>query len=125
MPRVRTDSGAVVAPVAVSGGGVVAGPMVGLFGGGANSLAGLQLMALSPEASRSMGLSHGIFVNHVMAGTPGHEAGLRGGDILILGDSVDLRSIQQLASVMRRATDRVVTLVVVRDKKRETVQLRW
>jgi membrane-associated protease RseP (regulator of RpoE activity) len=123
--RARPDTDGVVVPSATSGGGVVAGPMVGFFGGGANSLAGLQLMALSPEASRSMGLSHGIFVNHVMAGTPGHEAGLRGGDILILGDSIDLRSVMQLQQVIRRATDRVVTLVVVREKKRETIQLKW
>ena len=122
--RVRTDSDAVVVPSASSG-GVVAGPMVGYFGGAANSLAGLQLMALSMESSRMMGVGHGILVNHVMAGTPGHEAGLRGGDILISGDSIDLRSVMQLQQVIRRASDRVVTLVVVRDKKRETVQLKW
>lgn len=122
--RVRTDSALSGAPVPVST-SVVAGPMVDLFGVSANSLAGLQLMALSSESSRALGVSHGILVNHVMAGTPGREAGLRGGDILISADSVDLRTVMQLQQVIRRAADRVVTLVVVRDKKRETVKLRW
>ena len=120
--RVRPDTG--VAPVPATT-GVVAGPMVSWIGGGATSLAGLQLMALSRESGRLVGVSHGILVNTVMAGTPGHEAGLRGGDILVSADSVDLRSIQQLQFVMRRASDRVVTLVIIRDKKRETVQLKW
>ena len=123
--RVRSDSGVDAGAVTAAQGGVVAGPMVGLFGGGANSLAGLQLMALSTESSRLVGVSHGILVNQVMPGTPGRDAGLRGGDILVTADSVDLRTVRQLQEVIRRATDRVVTLVIVRDKRRETVQLRW
>jgi hypothetical protein len=31
----------------------------------------------------------------------------------------------QLQQVIRRASDRLVTLLIVRDKKKETVQLRW
>ena len=120
--RARTTDSTAVVPPASS---VVAGPMVGYLGGAANSLAGLQLMALSTESSRLVGVSHGILVNHVMVGTPGHEAGLRGGDILISADSVDLRTVMQLSQVIRRATDREVTLVIVREKKREKVQLRW
>jgi C-terminal processing protease CtpA/Prc len=106
-------------------GGVMAGPMVSQFTGGANSLAGVQLMALSPESSRRFGVEHGILVNQVAPGTPGRNAGLLGGDIVVSADSVDVRSIQQLQRVIYNATDRVVTLVIVRDKKRETVQLRW
>ena len=119
----RPDSANGFTPVPVAG--VVAGPMVGLYGGGANSLAGLQLMALSMESSRMVGVSHGILVNQVMVGTPGHEAGLRGGDILLTADSIDLRTVGQLQQVIRRASDRVVTLVIVREKKRETVRLKW
>jgi membrane-associated protease RseP (regulator of RpoE activity) len=124
IPRVRPDSSIEVVGAPSSSGAFV-GPMVGYLGGGANSLAGLQLVALSTESSRAFGVSYGILVNHVMAGTPGRDAGLRGGDILVSADSVDLRSIQHLQRVISRATDRVVTLVIVRDKKRETVQLKW
>jgi S1-C subfamily serine protease len=99
--------------------------MVSQFTGGANSLAGIQLMALSPESSQRFGVEHGILVNQVLPGTPGRKAGLQGGDILISADSVEIRSIQQLQRVIYNATDRVVTLIVVRDKKRERVLLRW
>ena len=121
----RDSSGVVARAVPATPGVVYAGPMVGLFGGGANSLAGVQLIALSTESSRNLGLASGILVNQVLPGTPGHEAGLQGGDILVSADSVELRSIRQLQTVINRATDRVVTLVIVRDRKKETVQLRW
>ena len=121
----RDTSG--VRPVGGAGGtgGVMAGPMVSQFTGGAPALAGVQLIALSLESSQRFGVEHGILVNQVAPGTPGRKAGLQGGDILISADSIDIRSIQQLQRVMYNAADRVVTLVVVRDKKRETVQLRW
>ena len=121
----RRDSSAVARAVPSAVGAVYAGPMVGLFGGGANSLAGVQLIALSTESSRALGVANGILVNQVLPGTPGYEAGLQGGDILVSADSVELRSIRQLQTVLNRAADRAVTLVIVRDKKRETVQLRW
>jgi len=108
--------GAVAAPTA--------GPMVGMFGG-VNSLAGLQLITLSTESSRALGVEHGILVNQVLQGTPGREAGLRGGDVLLSADSVELRSIGMLQRVIRNSADRRVTLVIVRDRKRETVQLKW
>ena len=124
--RPRKDSGEAVTtttqvPVA---GAVYAGPMVSMFTGGASVLAGLQLVPLSSESSRALGVSQGILVNQVLPG-PGREAGLKGGDILVSADSQDLRSMDVLRRVINRATDRTVTIVIVRDKKRETVQLKW
>lgn len=116
---------AVVAAPTATTSGVMTGPMVGLFGGGANSLAGLQLIALSTESSRALGVDHGILVNQVLQGTPGREAGLRGGDILLSADSVELRSIGTLQRVIRNSADRRVTMVIMRDRKRETVLLKW
>jgi C-terminal processing protease CtpA/Prc len=119
----RRDSGAVVglAPSNVS---VYAGPMVPMFSGSANSLVGLGLVALTSETSRALGVPHGILVNQVAPG-PGRDAGLQGGDVLVSADSVELRSIRQLQTLISRSSDRRVTLVIVRDRKRETVQLRW
>jgi C-terminal processing protease CtpA/Prc len=125
--RPRRDSARVraAAPVpATASSAVYAGPMVGYLGG-SNSLAGLQLVTLSAESSRALGVEHGILVNQVLPGTPGREAGLLGGDVLISADSVELRSILTLQRVISRSADRNVTLLIVRDRKRETVQLRW
>lgn len=126
--KARRDTGAVVgvttAPQPGAGGAMI-GPMVPFLSGGTNSLAGLQLVLLSPESSKALGVSHGILVNQVLPGTPGREAGLKGGDILIMADSQDLRSIATLQRVIRNSADRTVTLLIVRDRKRETVQYRW
>lgn len=120
--RASTGQNAVTA----QGGGAMVGPMAAsFFGGGANSLAGLQLMTLSTESSRAFGVTHGILVNQVLPGTPGREAGLLGGDVLVMADSQELRSINILQRVIARSADRTVTLVIVRDRKRETIQLKW
>jgi len=123
---VRRDSApeAVVAR-AVPSGGSFFGPMTHIYTNGTASLVGLQLVVLSSESSRVLGVQYGILVNQVAPGTPGREAGLQGGDVLISADSVDLRSIGLLQRVINRASDRTVTLVIVRDRKKETVQLRW
>jgi serine protease Do len=99
--------------------------MTAFWSGGVRSLAGLQLVTLSDESSRAFGVTHGLLVNQVGPGTPGREAGLQGGDVMISADSVDLRSIGTLQRVISRARDRTVTLVIVRDRKTQTVQLRW
>ena len=121
----RSDSGAVVAARPAPSGAVFAGPMTAFWSGGVRSLAGLQLVTLSDESSRAFGVTHGLLVNQVGPGTPGREAGLQGGDVMISADSVDLRSIGTLQRVISRARDRTVTLVIVRDRKTQTVQLRW
>ena len=123
--RPRSDSGVVAAATPVPAGAVFAGPMTAFYSGGVRSLAGLQLVALSEESSRALGVKHGLLVNQVGPGTPGREAGLQGGDVMISADSVDLRSIGTLQRVLSRARDRTVTIVIVRDRKTQTVQYRW
>jgi S1-C subfamily serine protease len=99
--------------------------MVSFYSGGVSSMAGLQLVPLNQESSRAFGVEHGLFVNQVLPGTPGRETGLLGGDVLVSADSVDLRSIGTLQRVINRSTDRTVTLLIVRNRKQETVTLRW
>ena len=104
---------------------ITAAPMARMFGSVGNSLAGLELMALNAESGRAFGVTHGLFVGQVAPGTPGREAGLQGGDVLISADSTDLRSIVTLQRVISRARDRVVSITVIRKGKQETVQLKW
>ena len=121
----RKDSGsqAVVAraPAAAAGG---FGGTIYSYSGTASSLAGLQLVALTQESSRALGVKHGLMVNQALPG-PGRDAGLQGGDVIVSADSVDVIAIPQLRSIVARSRDRSVTLVIVRDRKTETVQLRW
>lgn len=124
--RPRNDSSRVATTTAATAGGgaVFAGPMPQMLSGGGMVLAGLHLVALSSESSRVLGVSQGILVNQVLPG-PGREAGLKGGDILVSADSLDLRTIEALRRAINRSTDRTVTIVIVRDRKKETVQLKW
>lgn len=122
--RPRKDSTAIPAPVPTSG-TLFAGPMVGFYSEGVTPMAGLQLVPLNQESARAFGVAHGLFVAQVMPGTLGREAGLLGGDVLLSADSVDLRSIGTLQRVINRSVDRTVRLVIMRDRKLETVTLHW
>ncbi len=121
----RDSSRADEVPVAPSGTSVFAGPLAYTFGAGASVLAGLQLVALNRESSRALGVSHGLFVNQVVQGTPGREAGLQGGDVLVTADTIELRSVGSLQRALRLARDRSVDIVIVRGRKQETVRLKW
>jgi C-terminal processing protease CtpA/Prc len=124
-PRIDSSATGVLTAVPSPAGGVYAGPMTQLFGTSASLLAGLQLMALNQESGRAFGVAHGLFVNQVAPGTPGRAAGLRGGDVLVTADSIELRTVAALARVINRSNTRSVSLVIRRGGKAETVRLRW
>jgi C-terminal processing protease CtpA/Prc len=104
---------------------VAASPMARMFVNTGNSLAGLELMALNPESGRAFGVTYGLFVNQVLPGTPGRQAGLQGGDVLVTADSVALRTVLSLQRAIMRSPNRAVTLSIMRRGKAETVQLKW
>jgi S1-C subfamily serine protease len=99
--------------------------MARMFVNTGNSLAGLELMALNPESGRAFGVTYGLFVNQVLPGTPGRQAGLQGGDVLVTADSVALRTVLSLQRAIMRSPTRAVTLSIMRRGKAETVQLKW
>jgi len=105
--------------------GTFAGPMAQYFTGGVNPVAGLQLVPVNPDLGKLSGAESGLFVIQVLQGTPGRDAGLRGGDVILSADGVDLRSAATLSQVIRRSEKRAVTLVILRDRKQEKVSLVW
>ncbi len=123
--RARRDTGAVAVTAPAATPGVFAGPMAQYFSGSVNPVAGVQLFQLSQESSRAFGVTHGLLVNTVLPGTPGRDAGLVGGDVILVADSIEVRSVNVLQRVISRSRDRTVTLVILRDRKQETLTLRW
>jgi C-terminal processing protease CtpA/Prc len=117
---VRSDSS-----TASTGSFGYAGPMVNLFSRGVNPVAGVQMVSVNEDLSEALGVERGLLVIQVLPGTLGREAGLRSGDVLVQADSQELRTSASLQRVISRSRDRTVTLVVIRDKKRETVTLKW
>jgi serine protease Do len=99
--------------------------MVNLFSRGVNPVAGVQMVSVNEDLSEALGVERGLLVIQVLPGTLGREAGLRSGDVLVQADSQELRTSASLQRVISRSRDRTVTLVVIRDKKRETVTLKW
>jgi C-terminal processing protease CtpA/Prc len=122
---IRLDSSRVNTVANGSGSFGYAGPMVNLFNRGANPVAGVQLLAVTDELSKALDRERGLLVLQVLPGTLGHEAGLRVGDVLVEADSQELRTSATLQRVFSRSDDRTVTLVLIRDKKRQTVTLKW
>ncbi|HEX9562717.1 MAG TPA: PDZ domain-containing protein [Gemmatimonadaceae bacterium] len=121
--RLRRDSATTAAARPTTT--VFAGPMTRFFTRGVNPVAGVQFVPVNPDLARTFGVEHGLFVIDVLPGTPGREAGLRGGDVLLSADEVELRSAFTLQRVIGQAEKRAVTLIVIRDKKREKITLRW
>lgn len=102
-----------------------ASPMVSFFSTGTNTVAGLQMHALNEELGEYYGTSRGLLVLEVLPGTLGHRAGIRGGDVLLTADEVELRSPRTLEVVMNRSRSQEVELRILRAKERKTVVLRW
>jgi C-terminal processing protease CtpA/Prc len=119
---VRTDSSRTGSVIV---GGSFAGPMAQFFTGGVNPVAGVQLVPMNPDLGKLSGAETGLFVVQVLQGTPGRDAGLRGGDVILSADGVELRSAAMLSQVIRRSEKRAVMLVVLRDRKQEKVSLVW
>ncbi len=101
------------------------GPMAQFFTGGANPVAGVQVVPITRDLGRITGATSGLFVVQVLQGTPGREAGLRGGDVILSADGVELESTGTLQRVISRSDTRAVQLVVLRDRKKEKLTIRW
>lgn len=104
---------------------VYASPLVAQFASGTSTVAGIQVYALNDQLGKAFGTSNGLLVLEVAPGLPGQQAGIRGGDVLLSADGEELRNGRSLARAIERAMSREVKLVVLRDKERETIVLRW
>ena len=90
------------------------------------AIAGAEMRALSVDLARTLGVKpQGLFVVNVLEASPAKEAGLRDGDVLLRAAERLLMSPQDLQEIMRSDINRSVKLELVRQKKTETVLLRW
>jgi S1-C subfamily serine protease len=101
------------------------GPFASVFVGGTSVIIGAQLIPMNDELGETFGVNEGLLVLKVLPGTPADASGLRGGDVLLTANDQDLASVRVLQREMNLAADREVKLQIVRQKKRQTVMLRW
>lgn len=105
---------------------VTIAPLVFGFGPRTLGVAGAELTGLNADLGSAVGISsRGIFVVNVALGTPAKESGLRSGDVIIKADASRVGDPGQLIRVMRAATDNSIRLRIVRNKKPQTITLRW
>ena len=105
---------------------VTIAPLVFGFGPRTLGVAGAELTGLNADLASAIGVSaRGIFVVNVALGTPARESGLRSGDVITKADSSLVGDPGELIRVMRDATDNSIKLRIVRNKKSQTITLRW
>lgn len=100
-------------------------PPLGL-GRGVYPFAGAEFTALNSDLSDVLGVKpEGVFVANVVEGSIAREAGLRGGDVVVMADKIKIDNPNDLVRAIRSADDRSVTLQVIRKHKPQTIKLQW
>jgi S1-C subfamily serine protease len=100
-------------------------PALGL-GRGVYPFAGAEFTALNSDLSDVLGVKpEGVFVANVVEGSIAREAGLRGGDVVVMADKIKIENPNDLVRAIRSADDRSVTLQVIRKHKPQTITLKW
>jgi S1-C subfamily serine protease len=100
-------------------------PAFGL-GRGVYPFAGAEFTALNSDLSDVLGVRpEGVFVANVLEGSIAREAGLRGGDVVVMADKIKIENPNDLVRAIRSAGDRSVTLQVIRKHKPQTITLKW
>ena len=98
------------------------------FGFGPRSLAvaGAEITALNTGLKALVGLSSpGIFVVNVALGTPASESGLKPADVILKADSSTVGDPGDLIRVLRESNGTSIRLRIFRNKKPQTITLRW
>ena len=100
-------------------------PALGL-GRGVYPFAGAEFTALNSDLSDVLGVkTEGVFVANVVEGSIAREAGLRGGDVVVMADKIRIENPNDLVRAIRSADDRAVTLQIIRKHKPQTITLKW
>ncbi|MBC7933064.1 MAG: PDZ domain-containing protein, partial [Rubrivivax sp.] len=84
---------------------------------------GVTTNPLGRQLADYFGVSQGVLVSSVEAGSPAEKAGLKAGDIITEADGAKIEDAGDLASAISRKEEGEVTLTVVRDKKQRTVRV--
>jgi S1-C subfamily serine protease len=101
-------------------------PLVFGFGPRSLAVAGAEITALNAGLKALVGLSSpGIFVVNVALGTPASESGLKPADVILRADSSPVGDPGDLIRVLRESNGTSIRLKIVRNKKPQTITLRW
>ncbi len=103
-------------------------PASPLYGFVFNAIAGAQLAAVNEGLGRTLGVGHGVLVTSAPVSSLAYESGLRDGDVITAANGHAVRTVNELRELVSAAAlsgDRVLPLVLVRDRKTRRASLRW
>jgi serine protease Do len=87
-------------------------------------VAGAQVAKLDAELGEVFGVERGVLVLSVAPGTPAEDAGLRGGDVIVRADSIEITTPSRFQRAVMRAGGRPVSLQIIRKHQSRTITLR-
>ena len=96
------------------------------LGRGIYPFAGAEFTALTADLSDVLGVKpEGVFVTNVIEGSIARNAGLRGGDVVVMADDIKIETPIDLVRAIRSADNQSVKLQIIRKRKPGTVVLTW
>lgn len=104
------------------------GPTRTVMALGRRSVAGAEFEEMNEGLARYFGTDDGALVLRVSPGTPAARAGLRAGDVVLEVDDRAVDSVGDIRNAVARAQGdrtRAVQLEVLREGRRQEVDLRW
>jgi serine protease Do len=93
-----------------------------------NGVAGAQLLAVSEDMGRALGVSAGVLVTISPVGSPANESGLRDGDVIasVAGQTVrTVAEVRDLVNVASQNGEHSVDVELIRGKKPTKLTLKW
>lgn len=98
------------------------------YGSAIYPFVGAEFTALNPDLCETLGVKpEGVFVTNVAEGSPARIAGLRGGDVIVKADDIEIATPIDLVRAIKNAdeTDHAVDFQIIRKHKTQTITLRW
>lgn len=90
------------------------------------AVAGARVETLSEGLGKAFGVKEGVLVMQAPPGSPAYVSGLRDGDVIISAAGAVVTTARQLSgTVMNADRENGVKIVILRDKKKQDLTLRW
>jgi serine protease Do len=92
---------------------------------GSNRQIGIGVSSLSKQLGEYFGVSDGkgLLISSVRTDSPAAKAGLKAGDIIVEADGKEIKNNMDLIRVLNDKKEGDVTLTIIRDRNRQTVQV--
>jgi serine protease Do len=92
---------------------------------GSNRQIGVSVSSLTKQLGEYFGVpdGRGLLVNNVRENSPAAKAGLKAGDIIVEADGKEVKNNADLIRVLNDKKEGDVTLTIIRDRNRQTVQV--